>query len=95
MKLNYTVQHVQDVMQQKTIEHEGASATLTYPRKRVELVAEGHDGGTILLILPVNTNCGEEGAIIEVDFLFAVAEAPLELTESQIVADEGNAVEVQ
>jgi non-canonical (house-cleaning) NTP pyrophosphatase len=75
MKLNYTVQHVQDVMQQKTIEHEGASATLTYPRKRVELVAEGHDGGTILLILPVDVSDLVDGAVIEVTFPFGDAEA--------------------
>lgn len=68
MKLNYKVVHVQSVDVQKTATVEGESVTITAKRDVIELVADGHDGGSIMIQVPAGSDYFAEGSVIPVSF---------------------------
>lgn len=68
MKLNYRVVHVQNVDVQKDTEIDGEAAIATVKRDVIELVAEGHDGGSIMIQVPAGSDHFVEGSVIPVSF---------------------------
>jgi hypothetical protein len=68
MKLQYRILHVQEVSVEKSIEFEGQPGIVTVKRQIVEMAAEGHDGGTIMISAPAATEHFAENAICEVSF---------------------------
>lgn len=68
MKLQYRVVHVQEVQTQKQVTIDEVVGTFTTPRVIIELTAEGHESGSIMLDLPEGADHFVEGTIIDVTF---------------------------
>ena len=68
MKLNYKVVHVQGVDVQKAAIVEGESVTITAKRDIIELIADGHEGGSIMIQVPAGSDYFGEGSVIPVSF---------------------------
>lgn len=68
MRLNYRVVHVQSVDVQKDTVIDGEDAVATLKRDVIELVAEGHDGGSIMIQVPAGSDYFAEGSVIPVSF---------------------------
>lgn len=68
LTLTYVVENSQIATKHRSVDVDGQEATLHIRRLSVELVAQGHDGGTIALDLAPDTEGFDEGTVVSVSF---------------------------
>jgi hypothetical protein len=66
--LKYKIENSGVVTRERAIEIDGETGTLSVTRLVVEMLPEGHNGGTLMIDLPPETAGYDEGAIVSISF---------------------------